>query len=138
MIEDDSYDKEGNRLLKQVDLWETSIVSLAMNPMAAVEQVKSRLSATGEYVPTPRELERDFRHMNYSKRISRLLVAKIFADDSSGATLDALAGKLFGQENAGGKPAGSRWDAANSELERAIELLRDTVIADCIKIPNPE
>src|SRR6185312_7368346 len=37
------YDKDGNRLLKQIDLWEVSVVSLAMNPFARVDAVKSRL-----------------------------------------------------------------------------------------------
>ena len=131
MIEEDDYNKDGNRLLKQVDLWETSLVSLAMNPLAHVTGTKSQLSVSGEYVPTPRELEQFFRQ-KFSRRVSRLLVAKILADDSSSGTLEAIASKLFGREEpARATPAGSRWDAGNSEeVERALSQLRDSVIAD--------
>lgn len=35
------YDNDGNRLLRQIDLWEISLVSLAMNPMAQVTAAKT-------------------------------------------------------------------------------------------------
>jgi len=38
------FDREGHRLLKAVDLWEISIVSLPMNPSARVDTVKAQAS----------------------------------------------------------------------------------------------
>ena len=58
---DSDFTRDGVRQLKQVDLWEVSLVSLAMNPLAKVEAVKSRLSDIGEYVPTEREFEKILR-----------------------------------------------------------------------------
>jgi Escherichia/Staphylococcus phage prohead protease len=129
MVGEDAYDKQGNRLLKAVDLWETSLVSLAMNPMARVAHVKSQLSQAGEYVPSPREWEQSFRDMGCSRRMARTLVYKLFGGDESSGTLDAA---LFGKGDDGVMPPESRWDAADSELGRALETLRDTVIADSL------
>jgi hypothetical protein len=91
--EDTGWDKDGNRLLKQVDLFETSIVSMAMNPLARVEAMKARLSAAGEYVPTEREVEQRLRSAGFSKSVCRLMVARLFDSDP------------------GGMPEGHRWDA---------------------------
>lgn len=75
---DYDWDKEGRRLLKEIELWEVSIVSLAMNPLAEITGVKSRLSARGEYVPSRREMEAKFRAMGCSQRTASTLVAKLF------------------------------------------------------------
>ena len=56
MTRDRDYDSEGNRLLKKLDLHETSVVSLPMNPKAQIVHAKARLSEKGEYVPTNDEL----------------------------------------------------------------------------------
>jgi HK97 family phage prohead protease len=101
---DVAYDKEGNRLLKEIDLWEVSLVSLAMNPLARVEGAKSRLSRDGEYVPTEREFERALRDVGCSKTVSRILIAKIFDDGP------------------GGMP-GPRWDAGDVEEEAVAKAL---------------
>jgi hypothetical protein len=85
---DASYDKEGNRLLKDVDLFEVSLVSLAMNPLAQVESVKSRLSCSGEYIPTEREFERTLREAGYSRSISKQITSKVFNSSSSSEMLD--------------------------------------------------
>jgi len=82
-IESD-YTKDGTRLLKAVDLWEVSLVSLAMNPLAKVEAVKSRLSRDGEYVPTEREFERRLRDVGCSKNVARFLISRIFDDVTGG------------------------------------------------------
>lgn len=74
---DVDYDRDGNRLLKDVELWETSIVSMAMNPLARIAAVKSRLSYDGEYVPLPRELERIFKDAGCSQSVSKRLVARV-------------------------------------------------------------
>lgn len=82
---DMDYDKDGNRLLKEVELWEVSLVSLAMNPLARVEGVKSRLSAAGEYVPTQREFERLLRDAGCSRKLAEIIAAKFCNDpDLSG------------------------------------------------------
>lgn len=87
------WDRNGSRLLKQVDLHETSIVSMAMNPLAKVEALKARLSAAGEYVPTEREVEQRLRTAGFSKSVCRLMVGRLFDSDP------------------GGMPDGHRWDA---------------------------
>lgn len=70
------------RLLKELDLWEVSLVSLAMNPLAQVEASKSRLSKDFEYVPPTsefkRELEEYLRDVGCSKTVAKTLVAKMF------------------------------------------------------------
>lgn len=86
-INDAEYKDDGVRVIKSVDLIETSIVSLAMNPLAQITAAKSRLSAAGEYVPTPREFERRLRDVGLSQRIAKRLVATMrdetsYRDDS--------------------------------------------------------
>lgn len=85
--EDVGYDKEGNRLIKQADLWEVSVVSMPMNPLAQVTHVKSRLSASGEYVPTVREFEKLLRDAGCSRKIAKVMIAKLFDDDDSSGML---------------------------------------------------
>ncbi len=104
---DVDFDKEGNRLLKEIDLWEVSLVSLAMNPKAKVTAVKARLSSDGEYVPTEREFEEDLHRMGYSKSVARGLVA-------------ALRGTADG-----GTPLDSRWDAGDAVDEEVLEILQE-------------
>lgn len=79
---DQDFDKQGNRLIKEAKLWEVSVVSLPMNPLAQVAHVKSRLSAAGEYVPTMRELERVLRKGNISQKAAKIMISKIFDDDA--------------------------------------------------------
>lgn len=86
-IESD-WTKDGNRLLKEIDLWEVSLVSLAMNPLAQIEAVKSRLSANGEYVPTEREFERILRDAGCARKVAATLVAKLYDPDSISGMLD--------------------------------------------------
>ncbi len=75
------FDNDGRRLLKELELWEVSVVSLPMNPLAQVAHVKSQLSATGEYVPTPREFERILRDVGCSQRVAIRIMSKIFEDE---------------------------------------------------------
>jgi HK97 family phage prohead protease len=75
---DQDFDKDGNRLIKEADLWEVSVVSLPMNPLAQVAHVKSRLSAAGEYVPTVREFERVLRDVGCSLKVAKILISKMF------------------------------------------------------------
>jgi uncharacterized protein len=110
-VADSGWDREGNRLLKEIDLHEVSIVTLGMNPLAQVAGVKSRLSDRGEYVPTEREFERTLRDAGYSRAVAR-----------------HLAGKVFDAEMDSGMLRHSRqWDAGpveNDEEIAAAELLK--------------
>lgn len=110
---DIDFDSDGNRLIKEIDLWEVSLVSLAMNPLARIEAVKARFSAEGEYIPTEREFEQFMRQLGCSKQVSRRIVAKIFDHVDDGG--------------AGGMPDGTgmaRWDAGGVEEPEVAELLR--------------
>lgn len=93
-IKDYDYSDAGIRLLKSVNLVETSLVSLAMNPLAKVEAMKARLSANGEYVQRPREFERFLRDSGYSRTTATQITAKVFslrdADDEDDELLDLL------------------------------------------------
>jgi uncharacterized protein len=75
---DQDFDKAGNRLIKEAELWEVSVVSLPMNPLAQVAHVKSRLSAAGEYVPTPREFERALRDVGCTHGVAKRIISKMF------------------------------------------------------------
>ena len=81
---DAEFDKDGVRQLKEVDLWEVSLVSLAMNPLASIDAVKSRLSAQGEYVPTIREFERLLQDVGCSKKTACTLASRVFGNDPGG------------------------------------------------------
>lgn len=92
-VEERDWDKEGHRLLKDIELWEGSIVSMAMNPMASITASKSRLSLKGEYVPESgefkRKLEEHLRDVGCSISVAKRLVAKMFGSETS-ATDDPL------------------------------------------------
>lgn len=103
---DFDYDDDGNRLLKEIDLWEVSLVSLAMNPLAKVESAKARLSDFGEYVPTEREFEARLRDAGCSRKVARMIVARVF-DDS---------------EPRGMPGSTSRWDAGKVETSPSAEM----------------
>ena len=76
---DVDYDSEGNRLLKDINLIEVSLVSLAMNPLARIESAKARLSSTCEYVSSKREFESFLRQHGFSRKFSETAVARIFS-----------------------------------------------------------
>jgi HK97 family phage prohead protease len=80
-VTDDDWDKDGRRLLKDVELWEVSVVSLPMNPLAQVAHAKSQLSAIGEYVPTPREFEQSLRDVGCSQRVAKRILSKVYEDE---------------------------------------------------------
>lgn len=75
---DHDYDKEGHRLIKEAELWEVSIVSLPMNPLAQIVHVKSQLSERGEYVPTSREFERILRDVGCTQMVAKRIIAKVY------------------------------------------------------------
>lgn len=108
---DSDWDDDGNRLLKEVDLWEVSIVSLAMNPIAQVSSAKSRLSASGEYVPTTREFEHILRDAGCSKSVARAMCSRIYSKDTP---------------LSGGMPWPGRCDAGDvrADDDKAADLLK--------------
>jgi HK97 family phage prohead protease len=78
---DQDWDKHGNRLIKEAELWEVSVVSLPMNPLAQVAHVKSRLSEKGEYVPTAKEFERTLRDAGCSRSVAKTILHKLYSED---------------------------------------------------------
>lgn len=85
---DDDYDKDGNRLLKELELWEVSVVSLPMNPLAQVAHAKSQLSAKGEYVPTVREFEHALRDVGCSLKVAKSIISKVYDDEGRDVPVD--------------------------------------------------
>jgi HK97 family phage prohead protease len=75
---DQDFDKDGNRLIKEAELWEVSVVSLPMNPLAQITHVKTRLSEMGEYVPSIREFENILRDTGCSRDVSKHIITKIY------------------------------------------------------------
>lgn len=116
VTKDQDFDDDGNRLLKEVDLWEVSVVSLPMNPLAQVAHVKSGLSARGEYVPTIREIERIWRDAGCSKAVARKMVAMYRDYEESGET-----------------PDDSPLVTGESDPAAAARALADKIMADCIR-----
>ena len=74
--------KGDTRLIKEAKLWEVSVVSLPMNPLAQVAHAKSQLSALGEYVPTAREFERILRDVGCSQSTAKRIISKVFDGQS--------------------------------------------------------
>jgi HK97 family phage prohead protease len=87
---DQDFDDDGNRLLKEIRLWELSVVSMPMNPKAEIQHVKSRLSAKGEYVPTvaemamvKRDLEQWLRGRGFSRALATKYASNVFKDSGA-------------------------------------------------------
>ena len=116
-IREHDYDKEGNRLIKEIDLWEVSVVSLPMNPLARVTNVKTQTSDSGEYVPTPREFERILRDVGCSKAVAKRIIHKLFSDEVE----------------AGETPVEARRDADEVDMAaKRLEEIADRALADAI------
>jgi HK97 family phage prohead protease len=77
---DQDWKDDGTRLIKEAELWEVSVVSLPMNPLAQIAHVKSRLSERGEYVPTAREFERTLRDVGCSQKTAKVILSKVYED----------------------------------------------------------
>ena len=75
------YAEDGTRLIKEAELWEVSVVSLPMNPLAQVTHVKTRLSERGEYVPSIREFENILRDVGCSIDVSKRIITKVYEDE---------------------------------------------------------
>jgi hypothetical protein len=99
-VTDVDFDDDGNRLLKSVDLWEVSLVSLAMNPLARVEAMKAaQLSPLGEWVPTQREFEQRLRDAGCSRKVARQIIARLGTEDDETPPRGMLDG--FARRDAG-------------------------------------
>lgn len=83
------FSEDGVRLLKELDLWEVSVVSLAMNPMAKIDSVKTRLSKAGEYVPQMKEFEQLLRDAGCSRKVATFLTSLAYDTETSCEMLDA-------------------------------------------------
>ena len=110
------YDKAGNRLIKEAELWEVSVVSLPMNPLAQVQHVKSQLSAAGEYVPTVREFERILRDVGCSKSVARRLVSLMREEEDAD---DSAASPVVPEE---------------PDVAKALREVADKIMADSIRL----
>ena len=118
VTKDMDYADDGTRLIKDVDLWEVSVVSLPMNPLAQVQHVKSRLSAAGEYVPSIKEFESLLRNAGCSRSVARLIAYKVRSLEEDGDD-----GEM--------PPAPLR--NAEDEAARALREIADKVTADTIR-----
>lgn len=88
---DYDYDAEDRRIIKEIDLWETSIVSIPMNPMARIKYAHSRMSEDGEFVPTQRMLEKTLREAGLSRKVAKLMVAQVPEEQREADFDDVLA-----------------------------------------------
>ena len=84
---DRDYTDDGVRLIKDAELFETSIVSIPMNPKAQIVHAKSRLSERGEYVPThdeiailKRDCEQFLRSKGFSRKLAVMYTSNLFKE----------------------------------------------------------
>jgi len=128
---DYDFDKDGNRLIQDAELWEVSVVSLPMNPLAQVAHVKARLSADGAYVPTPREMEAEFRRMRISKSNARRIVSVIYNGAGEMPEPDEMQDKAGAMLAESGPTGGNRCDADEDQLIlKALQELNDSIAAE--------
>ena len=123
---DQDFDKDGNRLIKEAELWEVSVVSLPMNPLAQVAHVKSRMAADGAYVPTAREFEDEFIRMGCSRKTAKTLVSGIL--NLAGSSASGACGMPVSHDE-------SLRDAETVEMEAAKALLtiHEVTLAHLVK-----
>lgn len=71
------YDKDKEAfILKELDLWEVSLVTFPANDQARIDEVKNALCA-GE-IPSPKTVERALRDVGFSRSQSKEFMAKGF------------------------------------------------------------
>lgn len=120
---DQDFDDDGRRLLKELELWEVSVVSLPMNPLAQVAHAKSQLSAIGEYVPTPREFERTLRDVGCSQMVAKSILSKIFDDEGSTRDVEDPTRDV-------------EVDMSDSDIARVANEVAERMFAATIRVPN--
>lgn len=119
---DQDWTEDGSRVIKEAELWEVSVVSLPMNPLAQVAHVKSQLSAAGEYVPTPREWERILRDVGCSRSVAKTLMSKMF---------DAEV--LWDADQ---PPRDAQGEPTESDLEQAAKAVAEKFMAASLRLPS--
>jgi HK97 family phage prohead protease len=77
-MKDFDFDEDGSRLIKEADLWETSVVTFPMNPKAQIEAIKAQFS-------TPRDLENYLCEAGCSNKTARNLVHDVLGADEMSA-----------------------------------------------------
>ena len=135
MAIDYDFDEDGRRLLKEIDLWENSIVSLPMNPLAQVEHVKSQLSAAGEYVPTSREFERILRDVGCSQMVAKRMLSKIFEDEEPTRDVEDSEDKESTRD-VEDSTREVEVEVDDSELARAAQIVAESMFAATIRTPR--
>ena len=113
-----AFDRQGRRLLKELNLYEVSPVTLPMNPAAKIEYVKSRVSAAGEYVPSRKELEEILRNAGFTRKAAR--------------DVAYIARKLDDEDEADEMPVEAPRNA-DDDAARAMKALADKILADVIR-----
>lgn len=123
--QDDYEFRDGVRLLHRINLWETSPVSMPMNPKARISGVKARLHEQGKSLHDfKRELEHWLREKGLSKSQANTLASRTLSGDEI-SDLDFGAMPKSG-EGSGAMPDDSRRDAGEAEeLERAAKALNE-------------
>lgn len=123
---DEDYEyRDGVRLLHRINLWETSPVTMPMNPKAKISAVKARLLEKGVSLHDfKRELEHWMREKGLSKSQANSLASRAFASDEI-SEIDFGAMPKSGDES-GEKLDDSRRDAGEAEeLEQAAKTLHE-------------
>lgn len=130
MSKDTDYTDDGVRLLKDVDLIETSVVSLPMNPKAQIVHAKSRLSERGEYVPTfdeiallKRDCEQFFYAKGFSRKLAKVYVSNLFRESSE--TLDPADETLVKDDTTPSKTESSA-TPEELDLKHSLEIFEET------------
>lgn len=75
-LRDADFDKEGIRLIKEVDLWETSLVTFPMNPKAQIEAFKS------QFGNDPRSFENYLREAGCSRKSAKEIIHDVMGESS--------------------------------------------------------
>lgn len=133
------YDKHGNRLLKDLELWEVSVVSLPMNPLAQVTHAKSQLSEAGEYVPTVKEFERILRDAGCSRTIAKNLVHNMLSEKDqreAGDDRNDVPPREAVDDKSDVPPREAVDDPSDDEIARAANLVAERMYAATIKKPR--
>ncbi len=130
---------KGTRQLHRINLWETSPVSMPMNPKARINAVKARLQANGvSLTDFKRELEHWFREKGLSKSQSISLASRTFAPDEISEIDFGAMPRFENGDESGEKPDASRRDAgeANGDVERAAKALLEKLELANLKLPK--
>ncbi len=131
---DQEFAEDGTRLLKELELWEVSVVSLPMNPLAQVAHAKSQLSAIGEYVPTPREFERILRDVGCSQMVAKRIMSKLFEDEESARDVSDIPRDVKVDKD--DSEATRDVEADDEDIARVANEIAERMFASTIRLPR--